>query len=93
MAIKLELELKEAELAVAGLYKLPMEVAEPIVNKIKAQAMPQIAQQQAEINQSANPSAQAQADVTNDINAVKANPNTQAAIDEAQANSDSMSNE
>lgn len=46
MAIKLELELKEAELAVAGLYKLPMEIAEPIVNKIKAQAMPQIAAEQ-----------------------------------------------
>lgn len=46
MAIKLELELKEAELVVAGLYKLPMEVAEPIVNKIKGQAMPQIAAQQ-----------------------------------------------
>ena len=46
MAIKLELELKEAELAVAGLYKLPMEVAEPIVNKIKAQAMPQIVAEQ-----------------------------------------------
>ena len=46
MAIKLELELKEAELAVAGLYKLPMEIAEPIVNKIKAQAFPQIAAEQ-----------------------------------------------
>ena len=46
MAIKLELEIKEAELVVAGLYKLPMEIAEPIVNKIKAQAMPQIAAEQ-----------------------------------------------
>ena len=46
MAIKLELELKEAELVVAGLYKLPMEVAEPLVHKIKGQAMPQIAAQQ-----------------------------------------------
>jgi hypothetical protein len=46
MAIKLELEIKEAELIVAGLYKLPMEVAEPIVHKIKAQALPQIAEQQ-----------------------------------------------
>jgi hypothetical protein len=42
----LELELKEAELTVAGLYKLPMEIAEPIVNKIKAQAFPQIAAEQ-----------------------------------------------
>jgi hypothetical protein len=46
MAIKLELEIKEAELVVAGLYKLPMEVAEPIVAKIKGQAIPQIAEQQ-----------------------------------------------
>jgi hypothetical protein len=46
MAIKLELEIKEAELIVAGLYKLPMEVAEPIVHKIKAQALPQITEQQ-----------------------------------------------
>ncbi len=79
MAIKLELELKEAELAVAGLYKLPMEIAEPIVNKIKAQAMPQIAQEQV--------------NAQNEINKVEANPQTQADIDEAQANSDSMKNE
>ena len=79
MAIKLELELKEAELAVAGLYKLPMEVAEPIVNKIKAQAMPQIAQQQ--IN------------VQNAVNKVEANPETQVKVDEAEANSDSTKNE
>jgi hypothetical protein len=46
MAIKLELEIKEAELVVAGLYKLPMEVAEQIVIKIKTQAIPQIAEQQ-----------------------------------------------
>ena len=79
MAIKLELELKEAELAVAGLYKLPMEIAEPIVNKIKAQAMPQIAQEQ--IN------------VQNAVNKVEANPETQVKVDEAEANSDSMKNE
>jgi hypothetical protein len=46
MAIKLELEIKEAELVVAGLYKLPMEIAVPIVAKIKGQAIPQIAEQQ-----------------------------------------------
>lgn len=79
MAIKLELELKEAELAVAGLYKLPMEVAEPIVNKIKAQAMPQIAQEQT--------------NVQNAVNKVEANPETQVKVDEAEANSDSMKNE
>ena len=78
MAIKLELELKEAELVVAGLYKLPMEVAEPIVNKIKSQAMPQIAQEQT--------------NVQNAVNKVEANPETQVKVDEAQANSDSMKN-
>jgi len=41
MAIKLELEIKEVELLLAGLYKLPMEFAEPLVAKIKAQAIPQ----------------------------------------------------
>ena len=42
MAIKLELEIKEAEIVIAGLYKLSMEIAEPIVNKIKTQAIPQV---------------------------------------------------
>ena len=79
MAIKLELDIKEAELVVAGLYKLPMEVAEPIVNKIKSQAIPQV---QAE-----------QTAVQNEINRVESNPETQVKIDEAQANSDSMKNE
>jgi hypothetical protein len=79
MAIKLELDIKEAELVVAGLYKLPMEVAEPIVNKIKSQAIPQV---QAE-----------QTAAQNDINRVESNPETQVKIDEAQANSDSMKNE
>lgn len=79
MAIKLELEVKEAELVIAGLYKLPMELAEPVKEKIKAQAIPQIAQQEV--------------DAQNAINKVEANPNTQADIDEAEANSDSMKNE
>ena len=58
MAIKLELDIKEAELVVAGLYKLPMEVAEPIVNKIKSQAIPQVqAEQQAEADKAAETSA------------------------------------
>jgi len=38
--IKLELEIKEAELVLAGVYKLPMEIAEPLVAKIKGQALP-----------------------------------------------------
>jgi len=79
MAIKLELEIKEAELVVAGLYKLPMEFAEPIVNKIKAQALPQIAEEQT--------------NVQNAINKVESNPETQVKVDEAEANSDSMKNE
>lgn len=79
MAIKLELEIKEAELAIAGLYKLPMEVAEPIVHKIKAQAIPQIAEQQAEVQ--------------NAVNRVESNPETQVKVDEAEANSDSTTNE
>jgi hypothetical protein len=79
MAIKLELEIKEAELAIAGLYKLPMEVAEPIVHKIKAQAIPQIAEQQAEVQ--------------NAVNKVESNPETQVKVDEAEANSDSTTNE
>ena len=73
MAIKLELEIKEAELVVAGLYKLPMEVAEQIVVKIKTQAIPQIAEQQTEAQ--------------NIINKVEANSETQAKADEAEANS------
>lgn len=79
MAIKLELEIKEAELVIAGLYKLPMEVAEPIVHKIKAQAIPQIAEQQAEVQ--------------NAVNKVESNPETQVKVDEAEANSDSTTNE
>jgi hypothetical protein len=79
MAIKLELEIKEAELAIAGLYKLPMEVAEPIVHKIKAQAIPQIAEQQAEVQ--------------NAVNKVESNPETQVKVDKAEANSDSTTNE
>ena len=47
MAIKLELEIKEVELVLAGLYKLPMEFAEPVVAKIKAQGIPQAQAQQA----------------------------------------------
>ena len=45
--IKLELEIKEVELVLAGLYKLPMEFAEPVVAKVKAQGIPQAQAQQA----------------------------------------------
>jgi hypothetical protein len=73
MAIKLELEIKEAELVVAGLYKLPMEVAEQIVVKIKTQAIPQIAEQQTEAQ--------------NTISKVETTSETQAKANEAEANS------
>lgn len=40
--IKLNLEINEVEAIVAGLRKLPMELVEETVNKIKIQAIPQI---------------------------------------------------
>jgi len=40
--IKLNLEIAEVEAVVAGLRKLPMELVEETVNKIKIQAIPQI---------------------------------------------------
>lgn len=40
--IKLDLEINEVEAVVAGLRKLPMELIEELVNKIKIQAIPQI---------------------------------------------------
>ena len=42
MSIKLNLEIQEVEAIVAGLRKLPMELVEETVNKIKIQAIPQI---------------------------------------------------
>ena len=42
MSIKLDLEVNEVEAVVAGLRKLPMELIEELVNKIKIQAIPQI---------------------------------------------------
>lgn len=42
MSIKLDLEVQEVEAVVAGLRKLPMELIEELVNKIKIQAIPQI---------------------------------------------------
>lgn len=47
MSIKLDLEINEVEAVVAGLRKLPMELIEETVNKIKIQAIPQIQAQQA----------------------------------------------
>lgn len=40
--IKLDLTIPEVEAVVAGLRKLPMELIEETVNKIKIQAIPQI---------------------------------------------------
>ena len=42
MSINLTLEINEVEAIVAGLRKLPMELVEETVNKIKIQAIPQI---------------------------------------------------
>jgi len=42
MSINLTLEINEVEAVVAGLRKLPMELIEETVNKIKIQAIPQI---------------------------------------------------
>jgi len=47
MSITLNLEIAEVEAVVAGLRKLPMELIEETVNKIKIQAIPQIQEQQA----------------------------------------------
>jgi hypothetical protein len=46
MSITLNLEVAEVEAVVAGLRKLPMELIEETVNKIKIQAIPQIQAQQ-----------------------------------------------
>ena len=46
MSILLNLEINEVEAVVAGLRKLPMELVEETVNKIKVQAIPQIQDQQ-----------------------------------------------
>lgn len=40
--IKLNLTIAEVEAVVAGLRKLPMELVEETVNKIKIQAIPQV---------------------------------------------------
>jgi len=42
MSINLNLEINEVEAIVAGLRKLPMELVEETVLKIKIQAIPQI---------------------------------------------------
>lgn len=42
MSIKLDLEINEIEGVIAGLRKLPMELIEELVMKIKIQAIPQI---------------------------------------------------
>lgn len=51
MSITLNLEINEVEAVVAGLRKLPMELVEETVMKIKVQAIPQIQAQQAEAQQ------------------------------------------
>lgn len=62
MSIKLDLEINEVEAVVAGLRKLPMELIEELVNKIKIQAIPQIQEQQAAAQGAAKPSTPEAAD-------------------------------
>jgi len=57
MSIKLDLEINEVEAVVAGLRKLPMELIEELVNKIKIQAIPQIQAQQNPTPEAAEPAA------------------------------------
>jgi hypothetical protein len=61
MSINLTLEINEVEAVVAGLRKLPMELVEETVNKIKIQAIPQIQAQQA----AAEPQPETPAEPTN----------------------------
>lgn len=58
MSITLTLEIQEVEAVVAGLRKLPMELIEETVNKIKIQAIPQIQAQQAAIQAAAQEEAE-----------------------------------
>lgn len=45
MTLKFEITLAEAELIVGALRKLPMDQVEAIVNKLRAQATPQITEE------------------------------------------------
>lgn len=58
MSINLNLEINEVEAIVAGLRKLPMEVVEELVTKIKIQAIPQIQAQQTASQSTANDAAE-----------------------------------
>ena len=58
MSITLNLEVNEVEAVVAGLRKLPMELIEETVNKIKIQAIPQIQEQALAAQATEAPSAQ-----------------------------------
>ena len=65
MSINLTLEIQEVEAIVAGLRKLPMELIEETVNKIKIQAIPQIQAQQAAAQEAAQPQPEVSAEQTN----------------------------
>lgn len=67
MSIKLNLEINEVESVVAGLRKLPMELIEEIVNKVKIQAIPQIQAQQAVAQEATEPQSEIPAEQTNPI--------------------------
>ena len=65
MSINLTLEINEVEAVVAGLRKLPMELIEETVNKIKIQAIPQIQAQQAATQAASEPQPETPAEPTN----------------------------
>ena len=64
MSINLTLEINEVEAVVAGLRKLPMELIEETVNKIKIQAIPQIQAVQMAAQEAAKQAAEAAANET-----------------------------
>lgn len=80
--INLVLTIQEVEAILIHLGKGQYSDVAMLIEKIKGQAIPQVNKIQ-ELQQKAQ----------NQVNAVKDNPQTQADIDEAQANSDSMRNE
>ena len=65
MSINLTLEINEIEAVVAGLRKLPMELIEETVNKIKIQAIPQIQAIQTAAIEAAKPQPETPAEPTN----------------------------
>jgi hypothetical protein len=65
MSINLTHEVQEVEIILAGLRKLPMEIVEELVNKIRSQAIPQMAEQKAKA-MTAEPAPEVPAETTVD---------------------------